>query len=109
MILKRIRGVCILKIEIRIFANLRDILKFKQRIYEFQVGLTVMEVLSYLGKKEMNGAQFLQEIIDHNTNDLKPYVKIILNGRILFPDKALNTKISVDPTVFAIFPPIGGG
>jgi len=59
--------------------------------------------------KYPNGPEFLHNVIDLEKKDVLPYVKILIDGRILMGDNILDTKISKDKSVIAIFPPVGGG
>ncbi|WP_457556702.1 MoaD/ThiS family protein [Candidatus Harpocratesius sp.] len=98
-------------VEVRVFANLRPLTKFKKRIYSVPKGITIRELLDEISQSILYNREFLEETIDFSTQpeQLKKYVKIILNGRILFTEFALTTQIEENPSVVAIFPPIGGG
>ena len=98
-----------MEIEFRIFANLRDILGFKEKSYNISLPITIQEFLKMIKNKEGNGEQFYSEIIDKKTQNIKSYVKIILDGQILFTEETLNTQITKKNQVIAVFPPVGGG
>ena len=98
-----------MEIEFQIYANLRQFLGFKIKKIEVEKNITVLSVLNKIRDSEPNGVQFYKEIIDADSKKLVEYVKIIINGHILFADKALSTVIDQEGTIFAVFPPIGGG
>ena len=98
-----------MRVEFRVFANLRDILDIKIKIISISEKSTICDLLLKIKNEERNGELFYSTIVDTSTHLLKPYVKIILNGKILFSEVALFTNITEDLSVVAIFPPIGGG
>lgn len=99
------------QVELRIFANLRQFTDFKKKIFRVKKGTKIGDFLKEIAPSLPQGDEFLEEVIDQLTTPpiLRKYVKIILNGRILFTKKALYTPINQDNSVVAIFPPIGGG
>jgi len=99
----------LLKIEFRIFANLRDILGFKIIFLDLLKGTSIREFLHLISDKYPDGPEFLRNVIDLEKKDVLPYVKILIDGRILMGDNILDTQITKDKSVIAIFPPVGGG
>ena len=99
----------LIQIEFRIFANLRDILGFKIIFIEILKGTSIRDFLRIISNKYPKGPEFLRNVIDLERKDVLPYVKILINGRILMGDKILDTQIIKNETIIAIFPPIGGG
>ena len=100
-----------IKVEVRVFANLRDLTQFKKNFYIIKKGDTIGALLQDIARSLPQSQKFLQEIIDFSEPIpiLRKYFKVILNGRILFTEQALNTPIVKVNSVVAIFPPIGGG
>jgi len=99
----------LIQIEFRIFANLRDILEFKIIFIEIIKGSSIREFLHIIRDKYTNGPEFLRNVINLEKKDVLPYVKILIDGRILMGDNILETQIIKDKSVIAIFPPVGGG
>ncbi len=98
-----------IRIEFRIFANLRDILGFKIIFIDLLKGASIRDFLHTIRDKYSNGPEFLRNVIDLERNDVLPYVKILIDGRILMGDNILETQITKNESVIAIFPPVGGG
>ena len=98
-----------IRIEFRIFANLRDILGFKIIFIEIVKGSSIREFLHIIGDKYPDGPEFVRNVIDFESKDVLPYVKILIDGRILMGDNILEIQITKNNCVIAIFPPVGGG
>lgn len=103
-----------ISVEIRVFANLRPLTGFKIKMIQIPNGISMRKLfLEYLVNHVLHAEEFLQETLDfsldQSTPMLKKYVKIILNGQILFTEHALDTRIEKDGSIIAIFPPVGGG
>ncbi|MHA1718019.1 MAG: MoaD/ThiS family protein [Promethearchaeota archaeon] len=96
-------------IELRIFANLRDILGFKITKLDITKGSTIRDLLFYIRDNFSAGADFIQNVLDSTGEKMLPYVKILINGRILMGSNLLKTEINEENSVIAIFPPVGGG
>ena len=98
-----------IQIEFRIFANLRDILGFKDTSIDIIKGSSIRDFLNIISDKYPNGPEFVHNVIDSNEEKVLPYVKILIDGRILMGEDILGTKITEDKSVISIFPPVGGG
>ncbi len=98
-----------MNIDICIFANLRDILGIKQKSIQIEKNSTVQSILNLINSTWSNGKEFYDEVVDASSKKLKDYVKIILNGQILFAKDALQTRITQENSNLSIFPPLGGG
>ncbi|WP_371806624.1 MoaD/ThiS family protein [Candidatus Lokiarchaeum ossiferum] len=96
-------------LRVQFFANLREIIGIKETSINFSENQSVDDLLQILRKSYPNGEEFYQKVVDEATQNLQPYVKIIIDGRILFNNIALNTIISPDVKTILIFPPVGGG
>jgi len=99
----------LIKIEFRIFANLRDILGFKIIFLDIIKGTSIRDFLHIISDKYPNGPEFVRNVIDLEKNDVLPYVKILIDGRILMGYNILESQITKNKSVIAIFPPVGGG
>ena len=98
-----------IRIKFRVFANLRDILGFKETFIDILKGSSVRELLHIIRDTYPNGPEFVHNVIDSNEEKVLSYVKILINGRILMGENILDTQITEDESVIAIFPPVGGG
>ncbi len=98
-----------MEIEVRVFANLREILGTKQIHLKFNTEPTIREVLNEIRARFPSGEAFFAELYDSTTDSIKDFVKIMVNGKILFKEEALNYKVKGENIVIAIFPPVGGG
>ena len=98
-----------IRIEFRIFANFRDILGFKINFLDIIKGTSIRDFLQIISDKYPDGPEFVRNVIDLEGKDVLPYVKILIDGRILMGDNILETQITKDKSVIAIFPPVGGG
>ncbi|MHA1584038.1 MAG: MoaD/ThiS family protein [Promethearchaeota archaeon] len=105
-----------IQIEFRVFANLRDILDHNTQILEIPENVSIFQFLQWLRRNLPNGEALFHEIYDIEKNCLVPYVKIIVNGHILFKHELETFILSKDllispnePIIVAIFPPVGGG
>lgn len=96
-------------LRVQFFANLREIIGIKETNIHLTENQTVNDLLQILRKTYANGEEFYQNVVEEATQKLQPYVKIIIDGRILFNDVAMNTIISSEVKSVLIFPPVGGG
>ena len=94
-----------MKVEIRLFATLRELAKTNSVVEDFKSGATVGDALRKIC--ERLGAKFRERVLDSSGNPSE-YVKIILNGQNIVFLQGTATKLK-DGDVIAIFPPVGGG
>jgi MoaD family protein len=97
-------------VEVRIFANLREIMGKKKFSMTIRKGSTIRELFVLIEVQFEKGNQFVEAVIDpDDPTRVRDYIKFILNGRILLQDNILDSTIDNEGDVIAIFPPIGGG
>jgi len=94
-----------LKIEVRLFANLRELAKTKATIEDIKSGTSVGDVLQKIC--ERFGVKFREQILD-KLGQPNENIKILLNGQNIVFLQGPATKLK-DGDVIAIFPPVGGG
>jgi MoaD family protein len=96
-----------MKITIRGFLTLRDVMG-DQSALELEIGnITIMELLHELS--DMFGERFSQMVLDKAGKGLNQHIRILINGRHYshVPQK-LNTRLQEGDDV-ALFPPVAGG
>jgi MoaD family protein len=96
-----------MKITIRGFLTLRDVIG-DQSALELEIGnITIMELLHELS--DMFGERFSQMVFDKAGKGLNQHIRILINGRHYshVPQK-LNTRLQEGDDV-ALFPPVAGG
>jgi molybdopterin synthase sulfur carrier subunit len=94
-----------LKIEVRLFANLREFAKTKAAVEDIKSGTSVGDVLVKIC--ERFGARFREQVLNKRGQP-NENVKILLNGHNIVFLQGAATKLK-DGDVMAIFPPVGGG
>jgi molybdopterin synthase sulfur carrier subunit len=94
-----------LKVEVRLFANLRELAKTKAVVEDVKSGASVGDVLQKIC--ERFGAKFRGQVLNERGQP-NEYVKVLLNGHNIVFLNATATKLK-DGDVIAIFPPVGGG
>lgn len=93
-----------MKVVFRTFADLREILGFREKEIILPEGETVGGLL----KGFCNTSPALQEKLFDGVAELKPYIIILKNGRNVASLQHLDTAIA-DGDVIAVFPPVAGG
>jgi molybdopterin synthase sulfur carrier subunit len=94
-----------LKIEVRLFANLREFAKTKAVVEDVKSGTSVGDVLQKIC--ERFGAGFREQVLNKRGQP-NENVKVLLNGHNIVFLQGSSTKLR-DGDVIAIFPPVGGG
>jgi molybdopterin synthase sulfur carrier subunit len=94
-----------LKVEVRLFANLRELAKTKVAMEEVESGTTVGDFLQKICEKL--GAKFRMAVLNERGQP-NENIKILLNGHNIVFLQGMATKLK-DGDVIAIFPPVGGG
>jgi molybdopterin synthase sulfur carrier subunit len=94
-----------LKVEVRLFANLRELAKTKVAMEDVESGTNIGDVLQKICKKL--GAKFRRAVLNERGQP-NENIKILLNGHNIVFLQGMATKLK-DGDVIAIFPPVGGG
>lgn len=94
-----------MKVEIKLFANLRDLVKRKILVEELPSESDVSDLIRKLG--EQLGPEFAKQALDDQGEPSKS-VRILINGRNIAFLQGAATKLK-DGDVVAIFPPVAGG
>jgi len=99
---------CELRVSVRFFTSLREIIGKREETFEFsgKEKVTVDMVLKRLGKRY--GKDFVEYVFDRKTSEVKGFLQFLVNGRSVSTLKDLDTPLK-DGDVLAIIPPVGGG
>jgi len=92
----------IMKIKVKVFATLRDMVGWKEKEYDVEA----KDINDFL--EDVVGGKLYDIIMDKDKGQLLPQYKILLNGRDIDFLEGLKTKLK-DQDFIAIFPPVGGG
>lgn len=94
-------------IKIRFFAHLRNIAGTRELEVSTQSGRMDVQSLMRLLFEKL-GKDFQKAVQDPKTKEIRPYIKIMVNGVDTETLNGLETAVKDGDTV-QIFPPIGGG
>jgi MoaD family protein len=94
-----------LKVFVRFFAALRELVGKKEQTLEFQKDkdITIEKVLKRL--TELHGKDFAEYVYDMQTGEVRSYLQLLVNEKSI---TTLKTRLK-DGDVLAIIPPVGGG
>ena len=97
-----------MRVSVRFFTSLREIIGKKEQVFEFPAGetVTVNEILRRLS--EQYGQSFVEYVFDGHTNQVKGFLQLLVNGRIISSISGLDAEL-IDGDVLALIPPVGGG
>ena len=97
-----------MKVSIRVFTSLREIIKTKEETLEFSDNekVTIDKVLAALSQK--HGEDFADYVYDAKTHCVRGFLQFLVNGTSASTLDELQTELS-DGDVLAILPPVGGG
>ena len=98
----------LLKVSVRFFAALRELVGKKVELLEFSDGeeVTIEKALKRL--TEFYGKDFVEYVFDGKTGEIQSYLTLLVNGRSITTLEGLKTKL-MDGDILAILPPVGGG
>ncbi len=94
-----------MKIEVRLFANIRELAGQRTVVEELPSGASVGEVLQKICKRF--GTKFREQVLGERGQPNET-IKVLLNGHNIVFLNGAATKLK-DGDVIAIFPPVGGG
>lgn len=97
-----------LRVSVRFFTTLREVVGKKEETLQFPRGekVTVDVVLNRLGKEY--GRAFNEYVYDRKTGEVKGFLQFLVNGRSVSSSGGLASELS-DGDVLAILPPVSGG
>jgi MoaD family protein len=97
-----------LKISVRFFTSLREIIGKREETLEFSKDekVTLNKVLELLSQRY--GRDFVEYVYDTKTGSVKGFLQFLINGRSATTLGGLEAEL-VDSDVIAIIPPVGGG
>ncbi|MHA1309481.1 MAG: MoaD/ThiS family protein [Candidatus Helarchaeota archaeon] len=98
-----------IKIEFSVFATLRNILGFKTKLIEISPGITIVQFLKFVRDNLPNGQSFYNAVFDKKNQQIKPYMRFIIDGHIVLKHEINTYQIPADCKTIAVFPPVGGG
>jgi molybdopterin synthase sulfur carrier subunit len=101
-------GVLVLRLSVRFFTSLREIVGKREETLEFLEGekVTVDTVLKVLTQRY--GKRFVEYVYDGDTGQVRGFLQFLVNGKSTSTMNGLQTELQ-DGDVLAILPPVGGG
>ena len=94
-----------MKVTVKFFTTLREIVGKPQEEIELSEAVTVDELLQKLGEKY--GEKFTRYVYDEK-GKVRGYLHFLINGKSITTQQGLETKLK-ENDVLAILPPVGGG
>ncbi|MCD6591793.1 MAG: MoaD/ThiS family protein [Thaumarchaeota archaeon] len=94
-----------MRIKVKYFALLREILGVGEEEYELEDGVTLYDLLlNHIPERHRNAAEVWRDKIRRFLEGKSSSYIVIVNGNRADPDKRLR-----DEDVVAVLPPVGGG
>jgi len=94
-----------MKVTVKFFTNLREIIGKPQEQIELSEAVTVNELLQQLGEKY--GEKFTRYVFDEK-GAVRGHLHFLINGKSITNRQGLKTKLK-ENDIIAILPPVGGG
>ena len=94
-----------MRVTVKFFTALREIVGKKEEEFEFSKGTTIREGLKHLS--ETYGQAF-KEYIYNEKGRIRSHLQFLINGKSITTLKGFETKLE-DGDKVAIIPPVGGG
>jgi molybdopterin synthase sulfur carrier subunit len=94
-----------MKVTVKFFTTLREIVGEPQKQIELSEAVTVDELLRQLG--ERYGEKFTRYIYDEK-GMVRGHLHFLINGKSITTQQGLKTKLK-ENDILAILPPVGGG
>ena len=97
-----------MKVSVRFFTSLREIVNKKEETLEFPEGekVTVGKVLEILAQRY--GKNFVEYVYDAKTREVRGFLQFLVNGKSSSSLNGFLTELK-GGDVLAILPPVGGG
>jgi molybdopterin synthase sulfur carrier subunit len=101
-------GALVLRVSVRFFTSLREIVNKLEETLEFPDGekVTADTVLKFLAQRY--GKRFTEYVYDGDTGQVRGFLQFLVNGKSASTMNGLQTELR-DGDVLAILPPVGGG
>lgn len=94
-----------MKVTVKFFTTLREIVGKPQEQIELSEAVTVKELLQQLGEKY--GENFTRYVYDEK-GVVRGHLHFLINGKSITTRQGLKTKLK-ENDILAILPPVGGG
>jgi molybdopterin synthase sulfur carrier subunit len=94
-----------MKVTVKFFTTLREIVGKPQEQIELSETVTVSELLQQLGKRY--GKDFVRYVYNEK-GVVKGHLHFLINGKSITTQQGLKTKLK-ENDILAILPPVGGG
>lgn len=93
-----------IKTKIRFFASFKQITNKREVEIDLEEGATIHQLLQVLFERYSS----FQDKIFNESNELRKWIQILLNGRSIKFLQGLETKLS-NGDIISLFPPVAGG
>jgi len=94
-----------LKVKVKYFTYLRELIGKREEEYEFEKELTIGELIKFIAEKY--GKEAERYLFEENGR-LKEILSFLVNGKSIMSLDGPKTKLK-DGDIVAIIPPVGGG
>jgi len=94
-----------MKVTVKFFTALREVVGKKEEEFEFSRGTTIKELLKHLSESY---GQAFKEYIYNDRGRVKGHLEFLINGKSITTMKGFETKLNEGDKI-AIIPPVGGG